>query len=818
MVLDTVPRPRPVDDHSPAVEVSELSGGGEGAEDRAEAVRNRIMSESARNIQEFAKEITGDLERLRFESLGNRDSENFPKRMTRNNRRSAARLKVLTDDQGMVKLNEEDGHAVLGITQGWSLQACNTASSFFFRALFESSKRPFLLKGQGNRHENMKLVSLFTHIVDKMLMDGNLREEMRRISDLIPRQGTAVLRYQMARKSEFLRDGNGSWSERISRLRPSFQAWPLNDVIVTNYQRPSAQDQEGVFWLTPGATIPMLERDEAVFGIRREGNNATFIQAGKFTNLDEARKKFGGGGAPESGGGNDQDARSRAEKASSFDQFTLVEYEGAVSLSKYVESGVLTPEVAQFFGMDVGFYPDPEDRVQMDTWKSRLSRISHYNISYLIDDDAAQEQTGNPSVMVQFEPDRHKRPRNSLFAFRYLREGMKFLGQSVVDVGRKLEDAADMIMNAQTWGSFKNAHPSHLFTTRVLKKKSVDEIARLLHQPDALVQIDGAQALRVSDVYQTVFVQLDPDAAGKIASLKNEFEFTTRVSAEAKGAPTRRSTDTLGELQINEQKSQIQLSDLVMASGDELARLVSLIIQDLMFFMSEEEFSDFAIQMAGLDAVDLEKLLPSTLSIEDELNVFHPITAAQDKTSLAVLLLRLFQLTGVEGFPDPKRFIKIILELQDFPFGEELVEDPKASMDPIDEHAMMAQGHWVNPNPGENFAEHLQRHEQLLRLIQESGGRIPGYDEEESRNIASLLGHHVNETLELMMNVMAAAGLSQPAPQNGGSRGLLAGQGGPAGGGGGQMNAGVNTQEAGPMEQNTSPADARTLTNNVGRG
>lgn len=830
-----IPQVRELNDFSPKPTPEQEAGPLSPGQRRAKADSARLDTtvKLQGDIKAFSDALCGYLEELRLQCATLRNDRGFTERWTVNNLRGAAKCNVLLNDLGEVIRNMGDGHADVNINQGWSIQAITTASSYLFRNVYEMGPRPFVLRKRGTDPNSPKIEKVFTHVLEDLLRKADIESAGHLITNCIPRYGTATWRYEMTRPVKFERDpATNEWTESIGEVTPSLRAWDSRNVYITDPGRPTSADQRGVFWLTPGATIHDLEAEEAVFDIDpAEDAPVPFQIGGKYIGVELMRQLgYDMGDAPMMNmGETDNTARPgfQIKSVTAFRTFTISEFEGAIPLSLFTGTaanpGPFTPDVAFWFGVDVGFFPTPGDDLGYREWVRRVSRVPIYRCSYALLETLGSNVTdlpGNVIGLLQFEPDRHRCPRNTLYGARYLPDGFEFYGQSVVDLGIRLENGGDMIVNSQVWAHHFNAHPARLIDTRIVKSRRLPDAAKLVRQPDAL--LEATPGMDINKAIQQFFLQIDNKADATRANLKNEFEYTTVVSAAAKGQPGQNGSDTLGEVQINEAKSQVTLNDIAMAYCRENSRMFRNMISDIVFFMGESEFLEYAARVAGIDAGELKNILPHPIDgIEAEFDIQHPLTAVQDTTVLAQIMLRLFQLVGEGGFPDVQLFTRTVLELYGYPRAEVLVQREE-SMTPADEHMQMRQGHAVQPKQIDDMILHLTEHHAMLEALQPTSGvQFPDMSAAERKNLTFLLANHVQETIRLLQLQMEIAGLATPADPNadpnaaagqsgpgGEGRGVLDGQGGPEGGGGGNMNAGTDTQSAGmaPLEQGTNVA------------
>lgn len=798
----------------------------------AQQAYNEWGARIQKKVDMLAGYLISYLDQLRFAAYTQRESRNFQNRYLRNETRARVTTNTRLRPDGTVDTSAEDGHAELGITQGWSFQAIKNASAFLYRNMMEASPDPFILRCQSdNQRSNEVKEKVVGDVLRDLIECGQMRKQIRNLSRIIPRQGTSYLRYELGRQVEYRRNQWGAFKEYTTELCPTFTIYDPQNILVTNYSLPEASDQDGVFFIWPNATLTYLSRDEAVFEWADERGERVLRVSGKYRGLQRIREQLRYQGAIYGGVGSTPGTVNpawwyyNASAVSNEPIFTQIDYEGPLPIAFCVQNNLIDYELAQYLGIDVGFDPDPNNDDQMREWGIRLQRITHYKFSYLADMRGGMipfgQQTNTGRYMVQFEPTQHRCPRNSLYVFRYQQDGLEFLGMSITDIGRKLEDAGDMLRNTELWKKYFNGHPSALVDLRVLVNRTNQQMAKLLHTPRAVIEaMPGAD---LEKAVQFLKYELDDTVEVTIAHLKNEFEMSTGVNATAKGAPNP-STGTLGEVQIDEAKSTLELGDVLLGCGLELARLFTNMLDDKIFHEGPENFYDYATRVSGVSPTDLRKAFPDVSKVIQEVHILHPLAVQGDKTVLATIIMRLFQLVGPSGFGnDIPGFTRAILELIQYPNSEKLTQQQK-SLSPDDEHKMMSEGDWVDPEPIDNQQEHLMKHMQMLMAISK---HMPlPYSPEEIENLKVLLPRHIEDTLSMLatqvntsfLQQMGSSQVGPPGPTDAagqpaqqdqemnGQPGVLNGTG--AGGGGLQNNSGQPTR----MEQDTNPADSQGLT------
>ena len=422
-------------------------------------------------------------------------------------------------------------------------------------------------------------------------------------------------------------------------------------------------------------------------------------------------------------------------------------------MSDWVDKGVFTPEMAEYFGIDVGFVPKSGNVEELAEWGARLQRISHWSVAYTSpttergDDSLADTAT---KILLQFRDSPYAKPRNTLALFRWVRLGMESLGRSITDIGHKLEDAGDMILNAMVWSSFMNANPPRFVNKRVVNAGAGGEqaVIDMMNTPNAIIPWQDLTG-QTKSPFETVDWESDRDGLSKAAALKTEYELTTTISAAAKGADPATSTGTLGEIRINEAKAAGNLADIVRDMALEQSRIITLMLEDAVHFLGVEGFYDLAYKAAGERAAEIKKYLTEEEldNIGDLFTITHPILTTGDPAVTSAILQRMFQLAPQEF--NPREFISTIFELSGVPNASAVLAQARQILEPDDEHELLAQGVWIAPSPKEDVANHISQHTTLLEGM-ESGQPVEGVDgEDQVQNLLEQLPRHLQDTQRL---------------------------------------------------------------------
>lgn len=709
-----------------------------------------------------------------------REERNFTSKWKLNNLRGTARVITKPNEDGTLDRSVPDNHADLGITQGWSFQGIITAFASTFRLLFNSAPRPYTIITKGHRKENKEVKLIIQDILDDLLARGNyVQQAGRRFCSKAPQYGTDVIRYEPAHEKRFLRNNQtGDYSEDKARYSPRFTSWKLQHVYFTDYDKPYATDQSGVYWVHPAITVRDLERDEATFEyvfsdsdldetvdlsntgalddprVLEELLSKLVVTSGKYINLNTLREAELQSTSVNQGNTSSgwDDETQPTGSVSPFAQFSLAEYEGPLPLSAWVADGTFTPELAEYFGISTSFKPNPKNDDDLIEWGLMLNRIPVWRVAYTNPHNVFQNEqsdglTDKRVVMLSDSP--YRIPRSSAYVFKWMDYSNELMGKSITEIGHNLEDMADLLLNAESWIAVKNAHPSWIIDSRMASGTTVDKIKKLLTQTDTVIEMK-ISGLSVDDVVKPFFLQSDPASPARRANLKAEFEFSTGVSAAAKGSDTASGTDTLGEIKINEAKSSLILTNIILGMAGEQARMFKDIIVDCVHFLGAKGFYEYARLVSGERAVNIEKMLPESdlAHIEDQFEIGHPLIASNDFAIVVTTLERLYQLVGPE-FIDPGEFTSMIMQLAGVPLAEDLMVQSNTPLEPDEEHKLIAQGVAVQSHAREDFQGHLAAHSALFQQLQQ-GVDIPGLSPIEAAALLEYLPLHMDETMRKM--------------------------------------------------------------------
>jgi hypothetical protein len=652
---------------------------------------------------------------------------------------------------GTVDKSYKDGVAECNIPAGLSFQAIQTAGSYQCQLFLESVQRPYRLVGSGRKLENKNLGECLSNLSDWIGRKGGFKQTLRRGFFSNATYGSAAIRFEYVEPLIFRRDKDGAFREKRGDIEPTYTLWPLEDVLFTNPELPGVCDQEGVFWLTRGTTLRRLELNEATFDLKSETDELGQIvqfrkTAGKFSDLDflredeKSQQSFVG---LNQGRGATSDA-SRAGAISNFPVFDLVEYQGALPMADWIADGTLTPPLLIAYGINVGIPIRPDmDRETLEEIGRRLNRISHWEVAYIswLDNPRTTGQGGNGRC-IRFDPCYYPKPRNDAFLITYYKDPDKLLGRGIPEVGLAHEYAATLLLNAMIRLGNLTVNSPFLVNPRGLDKPHLTEIRRLISEPNAIILKKAG--VPIEEIIKKVEQGVDPGIAQWIAYLKQEFEMITGVLAAAKGDNSGNSTGTLGEIQINDQKTRGRLDDIVIANASEIYRLFKTQLIEFWHLAGKQGFIEACRKASGFIASDLEELLGEVDDIEEIIDEFSwelPQTFGKDNSVVAAGMVQAFQLLGPEVH-DPYQWALNYYEKIGEATPESFLRENFGVQTPEDEHEQILVGNYIKPNARDNPMEHDFKHQiQMQEWTQKLLGMGPdGADSKDGKKLIRAIG------------------------------------------------------------------------------
>lgn len=704
---------------------------------------------------EFARDLdrfnTAVMEHMRslfetFESARNKN--NWEVKYARNDRKARAELELYYDQEHKTVIpNLGDGHCCMGVTLGLEAQGIRSAGSIMNDYMIDQVRRPYQVQGRGKREENPDLEDIVYHTMDSLLSASDFERNLRVINHLSPRFGTAILRYDMGRQTEYRVDpATGAIEETVGDLEPHVEVWPLEHVYVADLQESDPRKQEGLFWVTEGVTFYDLLPEEAVMEqVPGPDGLIAMRQSGRFRNLEALRRDLYNATQHVTSSNEDTDS----ERVSQFPMMRLKEYQGGLPLALWIEEGLLTPEVAVYYQILPRDIPDDIDNAEeRRQWAMRAQRVTHWNVSYV-------EQGHNTTSydlghhLLQFEPVTTKRPRNSAYRFGFQPDGTRWYALGVVDLGGDLAKSADYLLNTKLRTDVYNANPSAVISERILHDSTPEDVMSLLRQPGQHAQTSGPGA---DPEHLVHWIQLPEvkNVMELVGLYIHQFEVATGITPAAKGRATANETGTATELQLQTGQAHMDIRQAIRANYLELKRLITDIWEDTLHYGEEDEVLDYMTRVTGMDATKIRQVIPHVGDIEEQLEITHPLTAGQDPAVISQLVLQAYQLWPDQI--DPRKASLAMLEAGGYPQAELLMRD-QVIRSPQDEIAQMEQGNWLDPQVGENYEQHIQAHQAALMQAEQrvNNALAAGEEPDPTDEMYLSLGpKHIEDTLTLL--------------------------------------------------------------------
>lgn len=665
---------------------------------------------ASKDVLAFGSILTTFLETYRqhCESLREQQrNEHFTTAFLRDQRRSEARVEIFPDRDGRTSTASPDAHAPLGLTYGLASQCNGRVTSFLRKNLFDQFKRPFAVLPLGKHDSNKNRVRIAISVIDNALKQARFKMRGPIMMQNIPTYGTSVWRYRERLQRRFVPDATGQFSEQIVDRVPELSIWSLMDVTWTDPEMPLAEDQEGVFWYHQAVGMSDLEAREAV----RNPKDGSLV-GGDLRNL-EALREFGDDGTVT----DIQHGRTDSKGAVTPRRpMTMVEYEGALPVEKWIKDGALTPAIAAWFMIRVPGWPekgqgeDGYDVSSKEQWARQMGQISMWNVAYVDPNGNNGTNALGTQVLLRFEPERSHNPQNSLFLARYRSRGMKSYGQSVAETGAPLEMEVDSLHNDLFRNVKMNLDPPLVTDSVVAKSKTADELVKWWNTPgSAGIPLTPKQGMGASNARDAVVpVQRQYDAQNAWMVLNNaatNYRLLVGASSSAmSGSPMK--TKTFSEMNVSEQISQEFLTEMARDGGVELARMFESMYANWYYSRTEEERVEHASRLSGLSASECQAALKTIDGIENDVMIVHPMMSGIDPgVAMSALTQAKAAFPGI--FDEPK-LAEMIAGFV-VPNAEDLILE-NTLMSPDDEHMQMSAGQEVNPQVKEDSVSHLQQH------------------------------------------------------------------------------------------------------------
>ena len=678
----------------------------------------------------------------------------FDEQVDRDTKTSASRLDLaIRADTYDIDESQGDGYAsFMGITHGLTAQSSRAAAAMLSRQLITNHVKPFIILPSGSTQESNDMVDLLTAMLEDLLFRGKFESRIRSALAQVPNSKITAIRYRMAADSNLVFDpSTQAWTEAHGDLKPMFEVWPIENLYVSNPNESDPELQEGIFW-TSVVTLLDLWANECVIGKPGKG--------GRFRNLEELQiESEAASRLIDEGGYN---------RASLFPQMGLVEYEGALPFSRFVRDGLFTPELAEVFGV---FGPQGEGDAGLIEWGRALERIPVWCVSY-ISAQANPEfsgvgNNGPGDHLLQCEPYRGIRGRNSLFVGRFHQVGNEFYGQSLAELCNATEKCLDRMLNNYFRTTDFNANPPVFFDFSRVRDMTAADTKKALLTPGEVIPIKPMiQGNDIDKILKYAKLPDIPNVMEMMAYFKSVYDQQTGITAMSRGSQGQTDTGTLGELEIMQSQSTQEVDERILAIAQEFSRLFGRIVEDFMFFMGTgQEMVDYLARVSGMEATRIQKILPSLHPLSEEYRIEHPIQAQQDMAVRSTLLMKCLEMFP-DVLTDRAEALRILVEAAGMPrIARELTRTQRL-MTPEDEHQQMRVGNYVSPNPMENLMIHLQAHQREDQILKSVSQSLDPNDPASQELLleAQALPQHIQETLEMIQAVQAM----QPPPNPGG--------------------------------------------------
>ena len=747
------------------------------------AIAASLFNEEFQSLQNewklFESAVVNELQmkRNRAAQLREMDPRGFRARIELNQRRVSNSPEIRYDAAtGEIMRHYKDGHVEAGITMGISSQAARTAGAHLNQREFEFSDRFFEFMGRGDKQENAPLGECLTTYAEYHLVKAKYEQTKRKVNEERPKNGVSWLRMMPIRPLRMVRGPDGQYQEQRGDLEFRFDRWPVQDVLVTNPERPYVSEQEGVFFIKRGCTLQEIIEDEATYDLEPNAEGVEVVRVGgRFINLDglrEADEKFEGllfqtdtqFDSPTI----DEYASHQAWKATSFNRFDLVEYEGSINLYTLAMRKIFTPRLAALLNIEVGFEPEEGNRESLRIWGQRLNRLKEFRISYV-----PRVELGDSSGrIIEFGLCPYANPKKSLYAFSYFSDSDRIMGESVTDRIKGLEDAADFIVNRQLKRSDYDSNPAIAECTRNVQ--GVAAIKGIQFKPGARFPVPSGMSAQ--EAYQVMQLPNDERWFDKVSLLTHHAYLSSGVAkVQIEGTGT---ADTLGGQQMEQAQSQLGMDDIFLTGVIEASRLIHDMVEICQDYYESEGPGGFLkelVRVCGADAARVKDLLLSATSISNEFAVVHPAAFHTDPAVTAASMRADFTTYGGPLTYDTAKWAKLSGHMNGIRFMKNYLISREV-VDPESEQLNMAMGNKVDPNPAESpqdFMVRMAAHQAKLMEIMQSGGMgvMVGdtmLDEVQSAHLAVGLARYLQQgaVIQQMMEQQIALNSGQAQTEN----------------------------------------------------
>lgn len=629
----------------------------------------------------------------------------------------------LSEKMASTDVSKDKKDRILGLTWGWTKKSVQVAIAAADEYLFDSGPHPTEYRALGDNDEGPwkeRVLQMWASDRRDKIGFRNVLTQFLTSWATFP---IGVARQQWTERVEMMRDADtGEMMEKLAYRGPSFRVYDPRWVWFSDYDRPTEDDQRGVLWFTE-MDLSEIEAEEAVrvpvaealFGAAGAIELKTIeVKRGRFLNLEQVRRDYQqsrGGLSGDTGRELDwiPDIRNRRRKGSDQRRTQapvgVLEFEGYLDLRAMVRDGHLDPILLAYLGI----------QLQAESEEGLIRKLNRvfWNV--------AVTTNGH---LLQFEPTRYNPPRNTALAAPYAPfQGL--LGQGVRQLGGKIEDAADKLLNLHVLSSVKNAKPSKvvnrsnaLFTPHG-EVLSPQDIARLDDEFDETVYTDG-DATQAVHHFQ---VPWNPNFDSDIQAMSATFGELTRITPDIKGESTAPTA--------TQARQNLARSSLSVTKGSEIVgrRIIEKfernMWRDVENFMTITEFQNDLMRLAGKQGMASIYMLPTLRGLADQIEIRHAGAPFNDRIVRTDQIKEMVPIFTQLGTMDPEWAQLELLALTRVSNPESSLVSGGKAQSPTNEIRLMAMDHYVKPTMRENFGMHIEEH--MLQLLTLQAG-LEGFD------------------------------------------------------------------------------------------
>ena len=766
-------------------------------------------------IQEFETQVLWTLNDMRRSSDQLREEEHFTNRHTLNELRQRGVTDPKFTALDYVDPSQKEGHAKLKICQGWSARNVQIAGAQLHHMVFETGQDFFTFKGMGDKVENRRLSRVLRNVARELLKRGNFRKGIDvEICFSTAAYGSAELKADLSTESQFVRQQDATYREVVSdqglninpvvealegsgfkarpqrpwkSLRPQFKLFPLQDLWVSDYNQRGSERQDGIWWAINNMTT------DRIAGAVKQVHPVTGQEVGRWIpdNFDRLEKATWEKIAPPDPYMHDNSSSDTRKRTTSLPKFALIEYQGTLPWAMWIKQGIFCEKLFYHYGFD-RFFPNIRWRDNDEKKKRQvaqlLGRIKVWNASYAGGYDP-NRVSDIGEFLLELEPSRFRKARNTLWDFRFFLDREKFLGQSIAERGEQLEKLGDMVMNAEAHVRDYNSDPARIYRRNKLENQ--DDFDDLFAKGNNIPVNEGVQ--RVEEVFSVVRLEPMHDFISFMQSVQAQYDDSTGIPPVQRGVSGQNRSRTLGEAQMNRQTSSGLLRWIGISMSQRLAEMVKWMVSEAFHFLGRDEFAEMAREVSGLQGADIDHILDEVENGEFE--VVGTLAGNIDPVAQATVIQR-----GLQVAPDVINralAIRTAFDAAQVPHADELVPESRELLEPKEEHELMRDGTLISVQSGDDHIRHIEEHTEFAIQLVNLQGLPPGWTIQEFGEVAKQIHRHIqNHQREADMAVAAQQQQIAAAQQ------AQAGRNAPQSAGGGRPS---------DLETNTNPAQGNEL-------